>query len=238
MKRMSWFGAPLVVFTLAGTAAAQGTAGEVRNLRTSPIVSPHDAFEVGLTAGYTQPQGNLTSGTALTDQIGPGFVAGLDLGYRLSPHWALGVGGQYHESTIESALPSGSSARGIAAQIRLAYHVWPTQFADPYLAIGTGYRALWELPPGTNDDVLLHGFDLARVELGLEYRVTQDFSIGPFLAVDLNLFGWRDPESGPSAPLTDKRVNAFFSGSFAARFDLGGSRVTSQRAIAAATAAR
>ena len=222
MKCAPMLAAALVGLTLAGRAAADDAiVSNDRSAERSPGPGLAPAFEVAVSAGYLQPLGSLSSSTAIGDVTGVGFVTGVDVGYRITPHWAVLAGGQYHLSGGGAVT---SSARGFAAQIGAAYHVWPDCFPDAYFALRSGYRLLWENLPNANDDVLVHGFDVARLELGIDYRASKNLAIGPVLTADFNVFAWRDPENGPSTPIDAKRVSAFVAASLVGRFDLGPAR--------------
>jgi len=189
------------------------------------VPAPRRAFELSVGAGYTQPWGEISGNHMVNSDVGAGFSPVVELGYRFTPHWSLGLGGQYHESATRDGLPDGSHSRGFALNVDATYHFRPYRFIDPYFQIGTGYRALWLLPSGVDNDSMVHGFELGRAQLGIDYRVSKDVAIGPYVAADLNLFAW-DSREGRSnvAHIEDKRVNTFLSAGLMARFDVGGAR--------------
>ncbi|HVY44861.1 MAG TPA: OmpA family protein [Minicystis sp.] len=194
--------------------------------RPGTIQAPKSAFEINLGAGYTQPLGSINATNSISKIAGPGFSPSLELGYRIDPHWSVGLGGQYHESSPNSALAAGSHVRGFAVNVDATYHFLPYRFIDPYAQLGTGYRAFWELPVGSNNNLSVHGFELGRLQVGLDYRVTKDMALGPYVGADLDMFAFQHPQNAStSSNLTGNRVSTFLSAGIAGRFDLGGERV-------------
>jgi hypothetical protein len=227
MKCAPMLAAALAGLIVAGSAAADDAAvSSDRSAERSPGPGLPRAFELAVSMGYLQPTGNLSANTPIGDIAGVGVVAGVDVGVRITPHWAVLAGGQYHFSDG----PAASSARGFAAQIGAAYHVWPNRFPDAYFALRSGYRLLWQVTPNASDDALLHGFDVARLELGIDYRISKSFAIGPVLTGDFNVFAWRVPDSGPSTSIDNERVSLFVAASLVGRFDLGAAKETPRAA--------
>jgi hypothetical protein len=189
------------------------------------VASPHRAFELVLSAGYIEPAGDIASGRPIHAVVGPGYVLGLDLGYRVTPRWGLLLGGSYHESKGEEALPRGSNARGAALGVKGVCHLLPFELVDPIVSLGAGYRALWESLPAAHDDVLLQGWEIATLQVALEYRGDPDVAFGPFAGVALNVFASRSNEASPASESVESaRVHAFFSAGVAGRIDFGGTR--------------
>jgi hypothetical protein len=71
----------------------------------------------------------------------------------------------------------------------------------------------------------LQGLDLARVQLGVDYRVTRDVAISPVIGGSLGLFVSQDsPMTNGYTEIADKKVNFTGFAGLAGRFDLGGQR--------------
>jgi hypothetical protein len=209
----------------AQSASAQGNEEAAPSYMRAPVRAPRGAFEIGITTGYTQGFGNIVSGRPVRETAGPGAGVGLSLGYRSSPGVGLGLTGGFEQYRAGAAEGRGTSVRGGAAGVEASFHLAPFERVDPVIRLGTGYRMLWTAPPGRNNDVLTHGFELGRLSLGLDIRVSDSIALGPSLGGGLNYFMWENPEGNKgNRALSDRRVNSFVFAGLGGRFDLGGHR--------------
>lgn len=198
----------------------------------SPMRAPWNAFEIGVNTGYTQGFGDIADGLPVGDVADAGIGVGLDLAYRATPGFSLGFSGQFQEFDPDTRLKTGANARGVTGTIVGSFHLSPYQRVDPVLSLGTGYRMLWAMPRGPNNDVMTHGFQLARLNAALDIRVSDDVALGPMVGADLNLFVWRNPEgSVGNQEIDDKSVNTFIYAGVQGRFDVGGTREAKIRQI-------
>ncbi len=205
-----------LVLASAMQARAQTTpsAGEEPSYLQQHVDAPIKALELSVGTGYTQGFGMLQGGVALPDVVTPGIAVDLGVGYRIDPHWSIGLAGQYQELTAERA----SGARGLTAGINAAYHLSPYTRADPWVQLGTGYRLLWETHPDPAPNLLTHGFELAKLTVGMDIRVDKDVAIAPVIGADLNLPLWQN--NGPQVALNDPRVSTFVFAGVQGRFDV------------------
>jgi hypothetical protein len=214
------------VCSLTGAAAAQEIA--IEGSAPRPLTAPKEAFEIDVNTGYSQGFGAISGqrGGALSDVAKGGIGVGLGLGYRATPELAIGLTGQYQELAPAAAQPLGTRVRGAAIGVEGKVHFRPYARVDPWLSLGTGYRMLWIAPEGPGNNVLQHGFELARGQVGLDVRVSPDIALGPVVGGDVNLFTMQNPE-GPAvaAMIPEKRVSTFLFAGVQGRFDLGGRRV-------------
>jgi hypothetical protein len=211
---------------LTGTALAQQQPYETTpSYMKSPVRAPRNALEIGVNTGYTQGFGDIASGESVGRTADAGLGVGLNLAYRASPGFSIGAVGQFQEFNPDDRLGTNTNVRGVAAGLDATFHFAPYERVDPFLSLGSGYRLLWSMPGGPANDVLTHGFQLARLNLGLDVRVSKDIAIGPMAGADLNMFVWRNAE-GPAgnAEIGDRRVNTFVYGGLQGRFDVGGTR--------------
>ncbi len=213
-----------VACSLTGAAAAQ----ELEGSAPRPLTAPKEAFEIDVTTGYTQGFGAISGrpGEALSDVAKGGIGVGVGLGYRATPELAVGLTGQYQELAPAATQAMGTRVRGAAIGVEGKAHFRPYERVDPWLSLGAGYRMLWIAPEGPGNNVLQHGFELARGRVGLDVRVSRDIALGPVIGGDVNLFTARNPE-GPAgdAVIPEKRASTFLFAGVQGRFDLGGSRV-------------
>jgi outer membrane protein OmpA-like peptidoglycan-associated protein len=213
---------------LTGAALATVCSSAYAQERTESYLAQHlrapsDALELRVGTGYTQGFGTVAPGRTLDDVAGAGIGVSVDVDYRLSRPWSIGVEGQYQEFTNEQ----NSSARGLAANLGVTYHFAPVLRGDPWLRVGTGYRLLWENDPTgapAGLTVLRHGFELLTAKVGYDVRVSEDVALAPVIGADLNLFVWEDPSNGSNQALATAEVGTFVYAGLQGRFDLGGNR--------------
>jgi outer membrane protein OmpA-like peptidoglycan-associated protein len=184
------------------------------------IEAPSNAFELTLGTGYTQGFGNLQEGVGMPSVATPGIGFDLGLGYRPVPEFSLQATGQYFELTAERA----QAARGLTAGIAATGHLSPYSSLDPFITLGTGYRMLWETHT-VGPNLLTHGFELAKAQIGLDVRVSPDVAIAPVVGADLNLFLWQSGATS-DVSINNPRVNTFVFAGLQGRFDMGGDRTT------------
>jgi hypothetical protein len=178
------------------------------------IAAPRQAFEITVGTGYTQGLGMFQAGVDMDRVATPGLGVDLGLGYRIDPRWAISVNGQYQELTAERAV----GARGMTGNLAGTYHFSPYTRTDPWLSLATGYRMFWERNAGAAPNVLTHGFQLAKLSAGLDFRVDKDIALAPMIGADVNMFLWQDVTG--NVALADPRVNTFVYAGLQARFDM------------------
>lgn len=194
--------------------------------------APRSAFEIGLNTGYTQGFGSIADGLPVGRVADAGIGFGLDLAYRVSPMFSIGLAGQFQEFSPDTKIKAGTDVRGVTTTLLSTVHFSPYDTLDPFVQIGAGYRMLWTLPPGKNNDVLTHGFQLAKLNLGLDVRVSKDVALGPMVGADLNLFLWTNPEgSVGNRKIEDTSISTYIYAGLQGRFDIGGTREAKIREI-------
>jgi opacity protein-like surface antigen len=213
---------------LAGTALAQQQPYETETTPSymrAPVRAPRNALEIGVNTGYSQGFGKIARGETVGRTADAGFGAGLNLAYRATPGMSIGAVGQFQGFNPDDRLGSDAKVRGVTAGVDATFHFAPYERVDPFLSLGSGYRLLWTMPKGPRNDVLTHGFELARLNLGLDMRVSPDIAVGPMIGADLDMFVWRNPEgSAGNSEIDGRRVSTFIYGGVQGRFDVGGQR--------------
>jgi hypothetical protein len=165
-------------FALALVPAANVSAQESsRSYFHEHVNAPRDAPELTIGTGYTQGLGMLEKGVNMPDVAQAGIAADVGVGYRIDPRWSIGATLQYQELRAQRA----AGARGIATGIQVASHVDPMNRVDPWVQLGTGYRLLWEAGITPAPNLLTHGFELARLTVGLDLRATPQVAVAPIL---------------------------------------------------------
>jgi hypothetical protein len=181
------------------------------------IPAPSDALELLVGGGYAQGFGNVKSGLGLPEVATPGAAFNLGIGYRIDPRWAVLWQGGYAELTAERA----SAARSFTTGLALQYHVNPMHRVDPWLSVGVGYRFFVE-QPAVGPNLLTHGFQLGRLEAGIDFRTGDNIAFGPMIGADATVFLFQDiPNAQTNIP--DPRLSTFVFAGLQGRFDVGGS---------------
>jgi hypothetical protein len=213
----------LVGIALVGSGAfAWGTSGHAQERRErsmqNRVAAPVNAFELQLGTGYTQGFGMAAPRVGIPSLAGAGIAADVDLGYRATPLWSIGVQGEYQEFVNEH----NAAARGAAGNVGVTFHAAPERQGDPWLRIATGYRGLWSVHPPGMPTTLLNGFEIAKAQIGYDVRVSPGFAIAPTAGIDVDLFAWQE-QAGVNSRLTSSQIGSFVFAGLNGRFDVGGS---------------
>lgn len=189
------------------------------------VPAPSDAFELGVSASYTQPFGELASGENIAKMLDAGAAFWIDLGYRIDPRVSIGTSLLFHESSPDTAMGVGNSFHGTSATVSLTYHALPHDAIDPYVSAGTGYRVLVSALRGANNDLTTHGPQLGRLLVGVDFRTSVSVAMGPFLGADVSAFLWQANEAnGQHVTIRAPSAHTFIYAGFGARFDVSGRR--------------
>jgi len=186
------------------------------------VPAPANAFELQLGTGYTQGFGNLRSGTGLPSVVAPGGAVDLGIGYRIDPHWEVGLRGEYAQFVAERS----NAARAVTTGLALQYHLNPMRRVDPWLEAGAGYRVLIE-ESDVAPNVYTHGVQLARVRVGLDFRVDKAVSLGPVIGGDATMFVFQNAPN-IQTNIANPTVSTFVFAGLQGRFDIGGRSVTGE----------
>ena len=174
-----------------------------------PVAPVSRALEVAVTTGYAQGLGHAGDHMAeLHELTGAGAALAMELGYRATPHWTLGAYGSVSSYRRGDELASGTHSLGATAGLLATFHGRPDRAIDPWVSVGAGWKTL-RFDPRDGDGMTLQGFELARVQTGIDYRVSRGVAIGPSAGASLGMF------EGQAVHVTA------FAG-VAGRFDLGG----------------
>jgi len=199
-------------------AVAQERARNVAMLQRS-VEAPQSALEIRFSAGYSQGVGSLDSGGGQTVQDVADVGGGIDLGigFRVSPHFSLGT---YATGALYSPVTPDSSVRSIAGGVEATWHFRPYKSLDPWIALGVGYRAFWESPPA-GDTIVWQGFEIGRLGVGVDYRLSPSVAIGPTIVAALTYFSKKPNASAPEG-FIGGATGSFVSAGVGVRFDFFG----------------
>jgi hypothetical protein len=231
VKATQWISAVLVA-ALAGAPALAHASTDVGALNTDAFdlsgaldraVSPtRTALEVALGVGYTQGVGGAGAAGNVEDITGAGGSLEAQIGVRLIPSLAVGMYGTYARFRHGDAFADGSNAQAITAGIQATWHARPARSLDPWISLGTGWRGLWLSPAGVPSSSL-QGIELARLQLGVDYRLSPRFAVSPVIGASASLFVAQDSvTTNGLMALHDNRLNLYGFTGLVGRFDVGG----------------
>ena len=142
-------------------------------------------FVLGFAATYGRAFGRLDSRTSSTENMGAAESLMADIGYGLSPHFALALqgalGGAGNTSTC-----SDCSARFWLVRPWLRYHLVQGTRFDPWLGVGAGLRGLTLKGRPGSDSYL--GVDLVSLAVGGDWYATSQIGFGPLLSLEVTRY--------------------------------------------------
>lgn len=180
------------------------------------------ALELGVATGYARGHGPAAGGMMpeLQDLAGNGGAVRLDAGWRIDPRWMAGT---YLEvGRLASGEQGTEGMTSVAAGIQGQLHLAPTARLDPWIGVGIGWRGLWlEHAAGTH---VMQGVDLARLQIGLDTRVSDRLAIAPTVGLAITeLLSEKRPRASGSSDIEDRKTGHFLFAGLQGRFDvLGG----------------
>lgn len=201
-------------------AIAQAQPNE--SSRGDEYVAPaKDAVEIAIATGYAQGVGKTGGDMAdLDDLSGPGGAVQLELGYRVIPHLSLGAYGTFSLHDNGDAVEDTTDILGATAGVQAAWHFRPDTSIDPWVKLGTGWKGLW-LSPENGKNTSLQGLELARLQVGVDYRITPEVAIAPVVGGSLGMFISQDsPMTTEYTELDGKEVNFTGFAGLAGTFDI------------------
>ncbi|TMQ20067.1 MAG: hypothetical protein E6J91_04740 [Deltaproteobacteria bacterium] len=186
-----------------------------------PVASTRPGFEVALAGGYTQGVGGAGAIGTVQDLTGPGGAVELQLAYRRSARFSTGVYGTLAWFHHGEAIADGSRTYGATAGVQAVWHGSDTRALDPWVSIGAGWRGLWVTYADARPSAM-HGIELLRVQLGIDYRFSPRLAIAPVVAASLSVFLVENAVMPEFTSVQDKRLNLYGFTGLLGRFDLGG----------------
>ncbi len=176
-------------------------------LLTAQPVLAQDEYENGmgelsLNAGFALPLGNAagtnplspsTGSLSESDVINFSVPFGIAIGYRIAG--VVFIGGTFTYAPFgspNSSAPlfstcavSGTSCHSTTyhAGFTVQWHPWGSRGLDPYIGVGAGYEWLQVDVSGNSTpfSVQYNGFTWLDVPLGVDFRLSKDIRLGPYL---------------------------------------------------------
>ncbi|MGN6111310.1 MAG: hypothetical protein ACTHU0_39805 [Kofleriaceae bacterium] len=185
-------------------------------------------FEVKLGGDYAHITGN-AGNIDVGDVIGEGGRGELKLGARVTPYVSLGAYGTLGGFSNSNELRNPIAATNVdiwdvSAGLFTELHFAPySNSVDPWLGIGVGWHAMWFSPNNDAPSSSLQGFDVAKVQIGADFRVTPDVAIAPVVGAGLTLFAWEKVPGVTNGfdEINDKDISVYLTAGLQGRFNFG-----------------
>jgi hypothetical protein len=209
---------------LGGVAAAQEVTKDVATqseARSRDLPAAKNSVELTVGTGYAQGFGDVASGQpTLQDVSTAGGAVQLGAGYRLIPELTLGVYGTGAAFGRGDQVDSSANVYSATAGIQADWHFLPAAHVlDPWVSLGTGWRGHWV--HSNQSETSMHGWEIAKLELGVDYRIAPAVSISPVVGADLSTFFTQStPQSNGYQNLSNPNVNTFVFAGVLGRFDI------------------
>ena len=210
-----------LTFALMAMTAAPVLAQEVQAVPRQAPTSVERALEITLGAGYAQGFGDIgASQRSLTDLSSAGGELSLGVGYRIDRHFLIGAYGSGSKYSTGD-FTGGGDVWSATAGLQGNYHFLPENDWDPWVGLGSGWRGHW-VKNATGTDSR-HGWDIARLQAGVDYRLSPEFALSPYVGAGLSTFFTQELAGEQSfSNVHSPDVNVWLSAGLQGRFDLFG----------------
>ena len=231
--KTKWVAALAVTFASVAVTGAAGAQEKDRNVtatRSDRLAPATNALELTIGTGYAQGFGDIGANRPnLTDVGQPGGAVQVGVGYRMIPELTLGIYGAGSMFSRGDQVDNSTNLYSAAAGAQADWHFLPSGHEfDPWVSLGTGWRGYWI--HGDQGTTSLQGLELAKLQLGVDYRVARAVAVSPVIGADLSMFLSESPPASQSfSNITDPKVNTFVFAGLMGRFDIPvGSESSSQ----------
>jgi hypothetical protein len=179
------------------------------------------ALELTLGTGYAQGFGKvMPNQPSLTDLGQAGGSLQLGVGYRVIPQLTLGVFGTGAMFGRGDQVDASTKIYSATSGVQADWHFLPAGHElDPWISLGSGWRGYWlHSDQGT---VSMQGMELAKLQIGVDYRIDRAVAISPVVGVDLTTFLTQStPETRAFNNISNPRVSSFLFAGLQGRFDI------------------
>ncbi|NVJ09820.1 outer membrane beta-barrel protein [Myxococcus sp. AM001] len=217
---------------------------EVKSTEALEQAREDRGFALGLRAGYSLPLGSAVGSDrgeapGMRDAYSGAIPLQVDVGYFFNSNVYLGAYFQY--APVFLAEDCGADVSCSANQLRFgvnaSYHFRASEKLMPWLGLGIGYELLdtkLSASAGDLETVIgagARGIEFASVQGGADYRVSDTFSIGPYLSLAAGVYQTAtsrletknvpilgDISESASESIDDKAVHAWLSGGVRMQF--------------------
>jgi len=183
---------------------------------------------LGLRLGFAPAMGDAVKDGKMSDGVKSQIPIQLDALYKVAPN--LGVGGYFSYgigqlggelADICDASDADCSARGMRAGLQLQYALAPMGAWMPWGGVGAGYE--WGTMKMGEGSVSYRGFELVNLQLGGDYKVSEQLSVGPYVLFSLGQYSNATIDDGVdsvSDSIDEKGIHEWFGFGFRGTFSL------------------
>jgi hypothetical protein len=218
-----WISASMVlaIVAVSGVAGAQEKDAPQQSSGTKDLSAPTRHLELKLGTGYEQGFGNVGDNQpSLTDVGTAGGAIQAGVGYRLIPNLTLGVYGSGAMFGRGTQVDGSTNLYSATAGVEATWHFIPAASElSPWVSLGSGWRGYWE--HANQGDASMHGWEIARLQVGLDYRIQKEIAVAPVIGVDVTTFFTQStPASSGYQNISSPTANAFLFAGIQGRFDI------------------
>ncbi len=207
---------------LVGSALlAVGAAAQPEPPPPAPVGAHGGVAELGVNFGFVDAFGDVSTQTPAHQRTaGFGGTIELDAGWRLSAPLALGVFGFGTQLSQTPAAPWSADVYEAGAGVAATWHIRPSATDyDPWIAIGSGWRAQW-LAYLSDSTTTQHGVEMLRARVGVDLRASPSVALSPVLGASLSTFLVEEVQGGAWRAISSPAVNTFVFAGVRATVDL------------------
>jgi outer membrane protein W len=180
---------------------------------------------LGLRVGYAPAMGDAAKDAPLKDVVSSQIPIQLDALYRITPDIGAGLYFSYGIAQLNSDVKDFCDASGVscsASNMRLGVqgrYTFNSLKAPmvPWAGVGFGYE--WSTIKGSaggvSADATTTGFEFLNLQVGGDYKVNDQFAIGPYVQFSIGQYSAVEGED-----ITDKGMHEWLGFGIAGKFDL------------------
>ena len=205
----------------ADVGALNADAFDLSGALDRDVPPTRTSLEVAFGAGYTQGVGGAGTAGNVEDLTGPGGSLELQVGFRATPRFSLGVYGTAARFRHGDLFADGSRVHGATAGVHAVWHSRAARSLDPWVSIGVGWRGLFFTPRDAAASSV-HGIEIFRLQLGIDYRFSPQLAIAPVIGASASVFLREgDAMATELTEVRDNRINLYGYTGVLGRFDIG-----------------
>jgi outer membrane protein W len=190
-------------------------------------------FQLGLRVGFAPAMGDAAKDEKMSDGVKSQIPVQLDATYKVTPEVAVGAYASYGfgQVALDECDIGGvdCSARVLRFGVQGLYTFNQVQSAlVPWAGVGFGYEmgGLEMTAGGEKANLDYRGFEFLNLQVGGDYKVNENFSIGPYAQFSITQYSNAkfensiDPVDNYDGSITDKGVHEWFGFGVRGKFDL------------------
>jgi hypothetical protein len=180
--------------------------------------------QLGLRVGFAPAMGSAGGDLKMKDGISSQIPVQVDALYAVMPNLKLGayasygfgiLGGDFKDAC--NALNEDCSASVFRLGVQGIYSFAPVNQFTPWAGVGFGYE--WGTATEEGTDLTFKGFELLNASVGADYKVNQQFAVGPFVGLSLGQYSKAEID-GTSGTIDQKKMHQWMQFGVRGTFDL------------------